>query len=173
MPKERAAALYYKEVPTPWGPVRVVASASGVCAVGLPGESARPFFARVKKKYPGVLLVEGDSPVIKRAARELGEYSAGRRRAFTVPFHIRVTPFQFKVLEALSAVPYGETVTYGEVAARVGKPGAARAVGAACGANPIPLLVPCHRAVAAGGGLGGFGGGLPLKKKLLAHAGAL
>ncbi len=77
------------------------------------------------------------------------------------------TPFQRRVWRALTRIPLGQTRTYGEVAASIGAPRAARAVGAACGANPLPLLVPCHRVLAAGGGLGGFSGGLSIKKKLL------
>jgi methylated-DNA-[protein]-cysteine S-methyltransferase len=83
--------------------------------------------------------------------------------------HADGTPFQLKVWEALRTIPAGETATYGEIAAQVGEPGAARAVGMANAANPIPLIVPCHRVVRAGGKLGGYGGGLPLKRALLDH----
>lgn len=104
-----------------------------------------------------------------RAEREIREYLAGRRRRFTVPADLSAaTPFHRKVLAALARVPYGRTVTYGQLAARAGRPRAARAVGQAMANNPVPLIFPCHRVVAAGGGLGGFGGGLDLKRRLLA-----
>ena len=168
---KKVPALCVRKLETRWGVFTLVASAAGVCAVGLPGESSKHFFARLGKKFPGTLFVERDSPVLKRAAAQLREYLAGKRRDFTVPFHIRVSPFQFRVLEAMSAIPYGRTATYGELARRLGRPRAARAVGAACAANPIPLLVPCHRVVGARGALTGFGGGLALKRKLLALEG--
>lgn len=139
--------------------------------MGLPEENGRRFFAHLKSKYPGFLLLERPAPDLEQARVEIQEYIAGERREFGVPFHIRVTPFQFKVLEAISAIPYGATATYGELAARLGAADAARAVGAACAANPIPLIIPCHRVVAAAG-LGGYGGGPALKRKLLEHEGA-
>ncbi len=159
-------SLYFAEYPTSWGVFRAAASVGGVTAVGLPGEDDRRFFSYIQKKYPAVLLVERTTAELEQARAEVGEYLAGERREFAVPFHIRATPFQFKVLEAVSAIPYGSTATYGEIAERVGSPSAARAVGAACGANPIPLIIPCHRVVAAAG-LGGYGGGPALKRKLL------
>jgi methylated-DNA-[protein]-cysteine S-methyltransferase len=103
----------------------------------------------------------------RRAARELQEYLAGRRSDFTVPLRPQGTAFDRRVWGAVAAVPYGETVTYGEIARRIGKAGGARAVGSANGRNPIPIVIPCHRVVAAGGKLGGYGGGLPLKRRLL------
>jgi len=104
-----------------------------------------------------------------RAEREIREYLAGRRRRFTVPADLSAaTPFHRKALAALARVPYGRTVTYGQLAARAGRPRAARAVGQAMANNPLPLIFPCHRVVASGGGLGGFGGGLGLKRRLLA-----
>lgn len=103
----------------------------------------------------------------RRVARELREYAAGRRRRFTFRVEAMGTAFERQVWRELRRIPYGETATYGEIARRVGRPGAARAVGAANGRNPIPIVVPCHRVVAAGGKLGGYGGGLALKRRLL------
>jgi O-6-methylguanine DNA methyltransferase len=163
-------SLYFAEYPTSWGVFRAAASVGGVTAVGLPGEDGRRFFSYIKKKYPAVLLVERSTADLEQVGAEIGEYLSGERREFAVPFHVRATPFQFKVLEAVSAIPYGATATYREIAERVGSPSAARAVGAACAANPIPLIVPCHRVVAAAG-LGGYGGGPGLKRKLLEHEG--
>ena len=103
----------------------------------------------------------------RRVVRELKEYASGHRTEFTFPVLPGGTEFDRKVWDAVTQIPYGETATYGDIAHRLGKPGAARAVGTANGRNPVPPVIPCHRVVAARGGLGGYGGGLPLKRKLL------
>ena len=100
--------------------------------------------------------------------RELTEYLDGRRTGFTVPTAAEGSPFEREVWRITAAIPYGETRTYGEVAQDLGEPGSARAVGIALARNPLPLVVPCHRVVAAGGRLGGFGGGVERKRRLLA-----
>jgi methylated-DNA-[protein]-cysteine S-methyltransferase len=111
--------------------------------------------------------------VASQAEREILEYLAGRRRTFTVPADLSgLPPFHQRVLRQARRIPCGRTATYGELAASVGRPRGARAVGQAMARNPVPLVVPCHRVVAAGGGLGGFGGGLDLKRRLLALEGA-
>jgi len=102
------------------------------------------------------------------AARQLTEYFAGTRHSFELPLAPRGTSFQLAVWGALQSIPYGETVSYGELARRLGAPSAARAVGLANGANPLPVIVPCHRVIGADGSLTGFGGGLPIKRALLA-----
>lgn len=100
--------------------------------------------------------------------RQLAEYFAGERKAFDLPIAWpRGTAFQIAVWEQLRRIPYGETRSYGQIAAAIGRPSACRAVGAANGANPIAIVVPCHRVIGAGGGLTGFGGGLPIKRALL------
>jgi methylated-DNA-[protein]-cysteine S-methyltransferase len=111
----------------------------------------------------------GSSPLLDRAAAELGRYFRGETVRFTVPLSPAPSPFQQAVREALLDVPFGEVRSYGWLAARIGRPKAARAVGAALGANPLPIIVPCHRIVASDGSLGGFGGGLDTKRTLLAH----
>jgi methylated-DNA-[protein]-cysteine S-methyltransferase len=103
----------------------------------------------------------------RQVARELRQYLAGRRKEFTFPIATEGTEFQQRVWHALEGIPYGETVTYGELARRLGRSKAFRAVGTANGRNPIPIVIPCHRVVASGGRLGGYGGGLELKRKLL------
>ena len=105
--------------------------------------------------------------------RQLGEYFAGTRTAFDFPLKLEGNAFERRVWEALQAIPYGTTTTYGELAARLGAPEAARAVGAANGRNPIAIVVPCHRVIGARGKLTGYGGGLERKRALLAHEGAL
>jgi methylated-DNA-[protein]-cysteine S-methyltransferase len=104
--------------------------------------------------------------------RELEEYFGGERRTFGVPLAPHGTPFQLSVWQALRAIPYGETQSYGELARRLGCPAGARAVGLANGANPLPIIVPCHRVIGADGSLTGFGGGLAIKRALLALEGA-
>ncbi|HTX68822.1 MAG TPA: methylated-DNA--[protein]-cysteine S-methyltransferase [Thermoleophilia bacterium] len=118
-------------------------------------------------------LAPGASPILAQLREQLGEYFAGRRRAFDLPLAYPGTPFQLRVWEALLRIPYGETRTYAELAREIGAPGAARAVGSANGANRLAIVVPCHRVVAAGGGLGGYGGGLWRKLRLLETEGAL
>ena len=110
-------------------------------------------------------------PTIKdfeAAIAELREYFAGERRTFTVPLAPAGTPFQLRVWRALLEIPYGETTSYGELAQRLGQPTASRAVGLANGSNPIPVIIPCHRVIGANGSLTGYGGGLPIKQRLLA-----
>jgi O-6-methylguanine DNA methyltransferase len=99
--------------------------------------------------------------------QELGEYFCGRRKTFTTPVDLRGTAFQLRVWRQLQAIPCGKLRSYRQIAAAVGKPGAARAVGQAIGANPVPILVPCHRVIGADGDLVGFGGGMTLKAMLL------
>jgi methylated-DNA-[protein]-cysteine S-methyltransferase len=100
--------------------------------------------------------------------RQLAEYFTGKRREFDLPLHYeRGTGFQRAVWDELCAIPYGETGTYGEIATGLGRPGAARAVGGACGANPLPIVVPCHRVLRGGGSLGGFAYDLEIKRNLL------
>ncbi len=108
------------------------------------------------------------TPVLDQAVRQLAEYFVGQRQHFDLPLAPQGTPFQRAVWRHLQEIPYGEKISYGELARRVGNPKASRAVGAANGANPLPIVVPCHRVIGANGSLTGFGGGLPVKKMLLA-----
>jgi methylated-DNA-[protein]-cysteine S-methyltransferase len=111
---------------------------------------------------------EPDDELLQRAVTELRSYFAGELTAFTLPVSVRGdNDFERAVWREMTTIPYGGTRTYGEVAAAVGEPGAARAVGVACNRNPIPVIVPCHRIVGAGGKLVGFGGGLDRKRRLL------
>lgn len=115
----------------------------------------------------------GDSLVLRRARAQLDEYFAGRRRGFDLPLSPQGTPFQLSVWHALATIPYGQTLSYAGLASRLGRPGAMRAVGAANGRNPLPIVLPCHRVIGADGSLTGFGGGLPTKQFLLKLEGAL
>ena len=117
------------------------------------------------------LLFDGDEQPAgadaSAAAGQLAEYFAGERRAFELPLALEGTDFQRSVWEQLRAIPYGETITYGELARRVGRPGSVRAVAAAVGRTPVPIVVPCHRVIGADGSLTGYGGGLERKAALL------
>ncbi|MBF9130057.1 methylated-DNA--[protein]-cysteine S-methyltransferase [Plantactinospora sp. S1510] len=134
----------------------------GVCGVR---------FGPVEVAVPATALVEPSGPDtagLAAAVAQLRAFFAGELTEFTVPLHVRRgSEFERAVWAEMSKIPYGETRTYGEVAAAVGDPGAARAVGVACNRNPIPVIVPCHRIVGAGGKLVGFGGGLSRKRHLL------
>ena len=146
---------------SPIGRLRLVASLTGLQAVLWPG-SERPDGAR-----------EGDSPILTETARQLDEYFAGARTGFSVPLELDGTPFQREAWLALADIPYGQTVSYAEQARRLGRPDAVRAVGAANGRNPVPIVLPCHRVIGSDGSLTGFGGGLGVKRALLQHEGAL
>ncbi|MEV5428744.1 methylated-DNA--[protein]-cysteine S-methyltransferase [Streptomyces sp. NPDC052701] len=115
------------------------------------------------------------SPLLTEAISQVEAYFAGERRAFDLPLDWSlISGFNRQILRELaSGVPYGTVVGYGDLAGRVGRPGAAQAVGTAMGSNPLPVVVPCHRVVESGGGIGGFGGGLEAKRKLLALEGVL
>jgi len=119
----------------------------------------------------GVEIVQGGTKTAAvnqdLARQEIEEYLNGDRKSFSSPLDMRGTPFQIEVWNELLNIPYGETRSYGEIAAAVGRPRAARAVGAAIGANPLPIIVPCHRVIGKNGSLVGFGGGLRLKERLL------
>lgn len=115
----------------------------------------------------------GDSEVLGAAEAQLREYFAGRRRAFDLPLAPQGTDFQLQVWQALARIPYGTTISYAQLAQRVGNASAMRAVGAANGRNPLPIVLPCHRVIGADGALTGFGGGLPTKEFLLRLEGAL
>ncbi len=108
---------------------------------------------------------------LPEAVRQLNEYFAGGRRHFELPLHLTGTDFQKRVWQQLTAIPFGETWTYGQLAKRLDNPSACRAVGLANGKNPIAIIVPCHRVIGADGSLTGFGGGLPRKEWLLTHEG--
>ncbi|HPF88008.1 MAG TPA: methylated-DNA--[protein]-cysteine S-methyltransferase [Candidatus Limiplasma sp.] len=107
------------------------------------------------------------TPLLRKAQAELAEYFSGKRKVFTVPLAPRGTVFQQSVWQVLRSIPYGETLSYGEVAKRIGNPKASRAVGMANNKNPLPILIPCHRVIGASGKLVGYGGGLGIKEALL------
>ncbi len=158
------------------GPVLLASTGDGLSRVMF-GQSSAALAARLRHELPGA--AESETPLLRKACDELAQYAAGKRRDFTVPVDPAAysTPFARRVLlEATCAIPFGRVRTYGEIARAVGSPAAARAVGGALGSNPVPIIVPCHRVVAAGG-LGGYSGGAKgsgrrWKRELLSIEGA-
>jgi methylated-DNA-[protein]-cysteine S-methyltransferase len=144
----------YATADTPLGDLLVARDDVGLTALLWPGSRPARDWRRDDAAFDDVRI-------------QLGEYFAGRRKRFELPLHPKGSPFQLRVWTALRAIPYGETTSYGELAASIGAPGAARAVGLANGQNPISIVVPCHRVIGADGSLTGFGGGLPAKRFLL------
>src|ERR1700722_2536904 len=152
--------LSYKFVPSTVGKLKIVASDRALVAVLW--ENDNPKRVRLYN-----LSEDGDNSILLRTEGELHEYFAGKRRGFSVPLDLRGTAFQKQVWEALLGIPYGETRTYGQLAAQLGNPRATRAVGAANGRNPVAIIAPCHRVIGFSGKLTGFAGGLEAKALLL------
>ena len=154
--------LLQKKVNSPVGPLTIVATSDRLVAVLWPDEPE----GRVSFTTD---VAEGSNAVIEASERQLAEYFAGTRRSFDLPLELRGTDFQQEVWHALTEIPYGETSTYSKQAAAIGRPRAIRAVGSANGRNPLSIVLPCHRIVAADGSLAGFAGGLDTKRWLLDH----
>lgn len=154
-------------IDSPCGPLQIVANADGVLThiEFLEAVTGPTIVDRLKADDVEILHDTGHTFEIES---EIKEYFAGERMEFEVNIEPEGTPFQLQVWEELKLIPYGETRNYGEIAGALGQPGASRAVGAANGANPIPIVIPCHRVVGADGALVGFGGGLKNKALLLA-----
>ena len=150
--------MYYCYLDTPIGELLLAGEDGALSLIGFPKGSMR--------RDPEADWIYNEKPLAE-ARRQLEEYFAGERKAFDLPLQLGGTEFQVSVLEALQKIPYGETVSYGEIAKRIGRPKAMRAVGAANGRNPIPIVVPCHRVIGSSGDLTGFGGGIDTKEALL------
>lgn len=150
--------MYYCYLDTPIGELLLAGERDALTMIGFPKGSMR--------RDPEADWIFNEKP-LANARRQLKEYFAGSRKDFDLPVKLNGTEFQVSVLKALQKIPYGETVSYGEIAKRIGRPRAVRAVGAANGRNPIPIVVPCHRVIGSSGDLTGFGGGLDTKEALL------
>ncbi len=148
-------------IESPLGPIAIDATALGVCSISF---GVRP----AREDMPPTDLADA-APILDLAARQLAEYFAGSRRDFAVPLDAPGTAFQHRVWRELVRIPMGETISYQELARRCGDINASRAVGAANGANPIAIVVPCHRVLAKDGTLHGYAGGLDKKRALLDH----
>jgi methylated-DNA-[protein]-cysteine S-methyltransferase len=151
---------YYKEIESPVGKLNLVTSANALIAIHWSSEAAN-FLSVERQSVPGY------HPILTEVERQLSEYFAGKRTEFKLPLEPRGTDFQKKVWNSLRTIPFGETKSYGEIASAIGSPRACRAVGAANGKNPLPIIIPCHRVIGASGALVGFAGGLEIKAKLL------
>jgi O-6-methylguanine DNA methyltransferase len=163
--------IHYTNFDSPVGPLLLAASATGLILLE---------FSRHRRQRPGMpesplppLLMKAQSNAVESTEKlkpyldQLQEYLAGERREFTLPLDLRGTEFQLRCWHALLEIGYGEIRTYAQLARAVGSPNGFRAVGAANGANPVAIIVPCHRVIASDGTLGGYGGGLEVKEKLL------
>jgi O-6-methylguanine DNA methyltransferase len=156
---------------SPLGPSELVSTASGLAAIGL-GDELDRHEHWIARTFPEAHTLSG-TKVHREIARQIAEYFDGRRRVFDLPLDLRGSAFQKSVWAKVASIPYGKTASYSEIAHLVGRPRAFRAVGAANGANPIPLVIPCHRVLGADGSLIGYGGGLDKKRWLLIHEGVL
>ncbi len=154
-------SLAYKMMESPVGRLKLVGSDMGLVAILW--ENDRPHRVRLNE-----MVEDRRHPVLVETERQLGEYFAGERNEFSVALDMRGTRFQRDVWEALLAIPFGETRSYGQLARQLGNPRATRAVGAANGRNPVSIIVPCHRVIGSSGKLTGFAGGLEVKAHLLA-----
>jgi methylated-DNA-[protein]-cysteine S-methyltransferase len=153
-------SLSYKFLDSPVGKLKLVASETGLTAVLWENDNPR----RVPLHD---LVQDNDQPILLEAERQLKEYFVGALHSFSIPLDLRGTPFQKNVWRALLAIPFGETLSYGQIANKLGRPNASRAVGAANGRNPVSIIVPCHRVIGSTGKLTGFAGGLEVKSHLL------
>ena len=163
--------LYYSKFDSPVGILYVGVSEQGMVLLDLHGGE----FLRKKPGSNGKSKIQWVESEEKTAAyvRELKEYFAGRRKEFSFPLDLRGTKFQKRCWQALLKIPYGKTRSYAEIARQVGSPRSFRAVGQANHQNPVAIVVPCHRVITSAGTLGGYGGGLPMKEKLLRLEGAM
>lgn len=169
-PARTPATIHYARLATPVGPVLVAMGARGLVGLSFARSEAR-FAANLARRH-GARVARADER-LAGIRRELASYFRGERTHFELPVDLRVlSPFQRRVLAAARRIPPGRVVSYGELARRIGRPRAARAVGQALGRNPVPIVIPCHRVVAGGGRLGGYVGGTRVKRSLLALEGA-
>jgi methylated-DNA-[protein]-cysteine S-methyltransferase len=174
---ERAAAeglldVAYATADSPFGPLLLAQTPRGLIRVGLPNQDADELLVELSERIsPRVLEAPAQ---LDEARRELDLYFEGKLDRFDLPLDWRLSEgFRLRVLRAIARIPYGETRSYTQMAAKAGNERAVRAAGTACGRNPIPLVVPCHRVLRRGGALGGYGGGLPMKEALLQLEGVL
>lgn len=152
--------MHYRYLATPIGDLLLAGDETALCVVSFPEGSRR--------REPEPDWIYSEKP-FGAACEQLEAYFEGKLKEFDLPLRPGGTEFQRRVLEELRKIPYGTTCSYGDIARRIGNPKAVRAVGAANGRNPIPIIIPCHRVIGSSGDLTGFGGGLPVKQALLRH----
>jgi methylated-DNA-[protein]-cysteine S-methyltransferase len=162
----------YTTTDSPFGPLLLATTPRGLVRVGLPNQDADELLVDLATRVSPRLL---EAPAqLDEARRELDLYFEGRLTGFDLPLDWQLSKdFRRKVLRAIARIPYGQTRSYTQMASSAGNERAVRAAGTACGTNPIPLVVPCHRVLRSGGALGGYGGGLPMKEGLLRLEGVL
>lgn len=158
-------AYHFRTMDSPIGVLTLIAGDKGLAAILWDGEPLSDCKFATAVEQP-------DHPVLKETARQLHDYFNGQLTKFTLPLDFQGTEFQRHVWQALLEIPFGETRSYGQIAAAIGYPKAVRAVGGANGRNPLPIVAPCHRVIGANGKLTGFGGGLKIKEFLLGHESA-
>jgi methylated-DNA-[protein]-cysteine S-methyltransferase len=160
--EHRLPPAVFTTMPSPLGPLTLVATDRGLAAVLMETERPGRVPVRLDRRVPS-------HPWLVAAERQLVDYFAGRRTAFDLPLDVTGTPFQLSVWAALRTIPFGETRSYAQIAGQIGRPRAVRAVGAANGRNPLSIVTPCHRVIGAGGALTGYAGGVDAKRFLLDH----
>jgi methylated-DNA-[protein]-cysteine S-methyltransferase len=164
--EEGLVDVAYTTVDSPFGPLLLAGTERGLIRIGLPNQESEGLLDDLAERISPRVL---EAPArLDDARRELDLYFEGRLHDFDLPLDWRLSrDFRRRVLRAISRIPYGQTRSYTEVATSAGNERAVRAAGTACGSNPIPIVVPCHRVLRSGGALGGYGGGLPMKRALL------
>jgi AraC family transcriptional regulator of adaptative response/methylated-DNA-[protein]-cysteine methyltransferase len=163
----RGVSIRYAIVPSPLGRLLVAATARGICAVAM-ADTDRQLEQQLKIEFPSADLAK-DPGALAHWTSEVLDHLAGRHPRLELPLDVRATAFQWQVWNALGAIPYGETRSYREVAAAIGRPSSSRAVARACASNPVALAIPCHRVVPAAGGIGGYRWGSARKRTLLSR----
>jgi methylated-DNA-[protein]-cysteine S-methyltransferase len=166
--QEQEMFVYYAALPSPLGEILLACRQQQLCGVAISRPDRQLFEGELEERFQVPALF--DEGRLKEALQELQEYFSGQRRSFGLPVDISwMTPFQRDVLQCTAEIPAGEVRTYGEVAKAIGSAGASRAVGNALGRNPVPIVIPCHRVLAAHGRIGGYSGGGPEIKRRLLH----
>ena len=165
---KKTKTLYWSSTASPVGELILMATEEGICWTGMPEHSIDEGLERAKRWMTIERVIEGEEvEPLRQGMDELRRYIAGERVQFASPLDLYGTPFQLEVWQELYRIPYGETRSYAGIAKAIGRPLAVRAVGTANGANPVAVVVPCHRVIGSNGSLTGYGGGLPMKEWLL------
>lgn len=165
MPDSNHSIYWSRMVQDSWK-LYIAGTENGLCYVGSPGESFEEFTTYFKKRFPSATLENSDD-LLADYSQELTAYLKGTRQEFTLPVDVEGTPFQQQTWQALKEIPYGQTISYSEIADRIGRPSAVRAVATAIAANPLLINVPCHRVIGKSGTMTGYRGGLAFKRFLL------
>ncbi|TYP79696.1 methylated-DNA--[protein]-cysteine S-methyltransferase [Paenibacillus methanolicus] len=167
MTQTMPVSIRWAQIDVEPGPLLIAASPSGLCYVGSPGASYEELERGLKRAFPGGVALDNDEDAMAQYAAQVFAYLKGEQGEFTLSLDLMGTPFQRKVWQALLDIPYGQTSSYSEIAQRIGRPDAVRAVGTAIGANPVLIGIPCHRVIGKNGALTGYRGGLEMKRHLL------